>query len=240
MDTLGFGASDGPAGPWSIELFALGVLALCDALNIEQVALVGHHTGGVIALEVAARAPERVLSLVLSGTPFVDAQRRARVASSPPIDEVTPAPDGTHLPDLWAKRRPYYPSDRPDLLHRLVLDALKVFDRVEEGHRAVNAYRMEERISLVRAPALVLCGELDDFSHPDVPTLVERLPTARAETLAGTGVPSADHRPDLFAAAVLRFLDETSPPTEVLTTGDSDHARRQLPNPAMESHDFGT
>lgn len=207
MDTLGFGGSDRPDGPWTIELFASGVLALCDALGLDRVALVGHHTGGVIATEVAAREPGRVSALVLSGVPYVDAARRARVAARPPIDEVTPAPDGSHLRGLWANRAPYYPDDRPDLLNRLVRDALAVLDRVEEGHRAVNAYEMEKRIGLVTAPALVLCGELDAFSRPDMAALAARLPDARTELLPGTGVPSADHRPDLFAAAVARFLD---------------------------------
>ncbi|MEU6751026.1 alpha/beta fold hydrolase [Spirillospora sp. NPDC046719] len=207
MDTPGFGASDPPDGPWSIETFASGVLALCDALGLDRVALVGHHTGGVVATEVAARAPGRVSALVLSGVPYVDAERRAKVAARPPIDDVVPRPDGSHLRGLWDNRRSYYPDDRPDLLNRLVRDALNVLDGVEEGHRAVNAYAMEDRIGLVRAPALVMCGELDDFSRPDMAALAERLPGAATELLPGTGVPSADHRPDLFAAAVLRFLD---------------------------------
>ncbi|MEU7858300.1 alpha/beta fold hydrolase [Nonomuraea sp. NPDC049141] len=211
MDTLGFGASDRPAQEWSVELFAKGVLALCDALGLERVALVGHHTGGVIATEVAARAPERVSALVLSGVPYVDAARRAEVAHRPPIDAVTPRPDGSHLLDLWNNRRAYYPEDGSDLLNRLVRDALNVLDRVEEGHLAVNAYRMEERIGLVRAPALVLCGELDEFSRPDMAALAGRLPGARTELLPGTGVPAVDHRPDLFAAAVMRFLDHLLP-----------------------------
>lgn len=208
MDTLGFGASEPPADPWSIELFASGALALCDALGLERVALVGHHTGGVIATEMAAREPGRVSALVLSGVPYVDAARRAEVAGRRPIDEVTPRPDGSHLIGLWNNRRSYYPSDRPDLLNRLVRDALHVLDRVEEGHRAVNAYRMEDRIGLVRAPALVLCGEQDSFSRPDMAALAQRLPDVRTELLPGTGVSAVDHRPDLFAAAVTRFLDQ--------------------------------
>ncbi len=206
MDTLGFGASDRPGEPWTIELFASGALALCDALGLERIALVGHHTGGVVATEVAARAPERVRALVLSGVPYVDAARRERVAASPAIDEVQARDDGSHLSELWGKRASFYPADRPDLLQRLVRDALGVLDRVEEGHRAVNAYRMEERIGLVRAPSLVLCGELDTYSRPDMAALAARLPGAESELIPGTGVPAADHRPDLFAAAVAGFL----------------------------------
>src|ERR1700754_1460597 len=53
MDTVGFGASVKPAGPFSIDLFADGVDQLTDALGLDSYDLVGHHTGGVISVEVA-------------------------------------------------------------------------------------------------------------------------------------------------------------------------------------------
>ncbi|MCC8940661.1 alpha/beta fold hydrolase, partial [Bradyrhizobium sp. Arg68] len=49
MDTLGFGDSDRPADPPSIELWAQGALALLDALELPRAAIVGHHTGAAIA-----------------------------------------------------------------------------------------------------------------------------------------------------------------------------------------------
>jgi len=209
MDTLGFGASARTDQPFRIELFADAVDDLLDALDLDDVLLVGHHTGGVVALEVSARRGRRVSGLVLSGVPYVDGPRRARVAEAPPIDHVDVAPDGSHVGLLRAHRRAFYPPDRPDLLDRLLRDALGVLDRVEEGHAAVNRYRMEERIGSVAVPTLVVCGEQDAYSLPDVPRLVDGLtaaPVVRTTVLPGTGVPSVDHRPDLFAAAVLAEL----------------------------------
>jgi len=205
-DTLGFGSSDVPTVPWSIELFADGVVDLIGDLGLSAVALVGHHTGGVVALEVAAREPDLVEALVLSGTPYVDADRRARVATQPGIDEVPISDDGSHYQLLWNKRRDFYPADRPDLLRRLVTDAVKVGDRVEEGHRAVNAYRMEDRISLVGARTLVVCGDLDGYSLPDIPRLLAAIPGAREAVLHNVGVPSVDADPAQFAAVVEEFL----------------------------------
>lgn len=49
----------------SIEEMADWVIELMDALAIKQVHLVGHSQGGLIALEVASRAAERVSKLVL-------------------------------------------------------------------------------------------------------------------------------------------------------------------------------
>lgn len=208
-DTLGFGSSDVPADPWSIELFADGIEDLVDALELDAFALVGHHTGGVISMEVAARRPQQVRALVLSGVPYVDAPRRERVAQAPPIDGVPMSDDGSHYQALFDKRAPFYPADRPDLRHRLLADAVRVGDRVEEGHRAVNAYRMEDRIGLVQAPTLVLCAELDDFSMPDVPRHLERLQKAESAILPGVGVPSVDHDPESFARVVGEYLGRT-------------------------------
>lgn len=207
-DTLGFGSSDSPAGPWSVELFADGVQDLVDALGLDDFGLVGHHTGGVVSLEVAARWPDRVRALVLSGVPFVDAPRREAVRLRPSVDGVPISADGSHYQALWNKRVPFYPQDRPDLLRRLMVDAVRVGERVEEGHLAVNRYRMEDRIGLVLAPTLVLCGELDDFSRPDVPRLVDRIAGAEFGSLPGVGVASVDHDPMAFGSAINPFLSK--------------------------------
>lgn len=207
MDTLGFGASARPREPWSIELFADGVVDVIEALGLDGVVVVGHHTGAVVTVEVAARRHPNVAAIVLSGMPYVDAARRERVARRPPVDLVTPAADGSHLLALWNNRAGYYPPDRPDLLDRLVRDCLGVLDRVEEGHVAVNSYRMEERIGEVVAPSLVVCGELDDPSMPDQPQVISALGTEHSATLSGTGVAAVDHAPEQFAAAVVDFLE---------------------------------
>ena len=54
VDLPGMGASDPPAGAVSIEAMAAGVIGAIEGLGIERCDLVGHHTGGVVALEVAA------------------------------------------------------------------------------------------------------------------------------------------------------------------------------------------
>ena len=68
MDTVGFGDSYKPEKEGTIETFAEGVVAFLDAMSIPRTSIIGHHTGGVIAVEVAATHPERVEKLVLSST----------------------------------------------------------------------------------------------------------------------------------------------------------------------------
>ena len=213
MDTVGFGASARPTEDMSVERFADGVEDLLATLGIEQVVLVGHHTGGVVGLEVAARRPDLVRGLVLSGTPYVDAPRRELIVSRPPIDLVTVTEDGAHLQDLWQRRGAFYPAGHAEVLNRVLADALRVIDRVEEGHVAVNRYRMEDRIGLVTCPTVVVCGELDSYSLPDVPRLVEGIPHATEVVLPGTGVPSVDHHPEAFATVVTDFVGRLGPET---------------------------
>lgn len=205
MDTLGFGRSARIEAPWSIELFADGVLAMLDALELPRVALVGHHTGAVVAVEVAARRPDRVSALVLSGMPYVDEARRRSVRERPPIDHVRMDPSGSHLGALWDRRRDFYAPGQERFLGRYVADALEVLDRVEEGHVRVNEYRMEDRLSLVRARTLVVCGADDSYSLPDVPALIERL-GCDARVIDDAGVPLPEQQPERFACEVVDFV----------------------------------
>lgn len=209
MDTIGFGESDRPSGPSTVESFGDGVLAFMAAIGLERASIVGHHTGGVIAVQIAANHPGRVDKLVLSGTTCVDEEGRRRAAEWPPIDEVTFSPDGSHLMELWRKRQDYYPRDRPDLLQRLVIDGLKVLDRVEDGHVAVDTFHMEELLPRISCPTLLMCGTEDWAAFPDLPRLAAYLPHAKVVEVAGTGVPMVDHVPDQFAAIVMDFLTDS-------------------------------
>ena len=67
-DTRGHGASDAPAGEYSIEMLGNDILGLADALGISQFAFCGLSMGGAIGQWVAAHAPERVTHLVLANT----------------------------------------------------------------------------------------------------------------------------------------------------------------------------
>lgn len=66
VDAPGHGRSEGPALD-SIEALAEWVFALLDAAGAKNAALVGHSMGALIALEAAARRPERVRALALCG-----------------------------------------------------------------------------------------------------------------------------------------------------------------------------
>ena len=205
VDTIGFGASE-PIGDHRIETYASVLVEFLHALGLRQVALVGHHTGGLVAIETVAQAPGRVGALVLSSTPHYDAAGRARAAARPPIDQVTERPDGSHLAEFWRRRQAFYPPGRPDLLTRLVRDALAVGSAAEAGHEACRRYRLEDRAGLVRCPVLCLGASADPFAFPDTEPLAARFPQARVVVIEGGMVPLMEQRPEEVAEAISRFV----------------------------------
>jgi pimeloyl-ACP methyl ester carboxylesterase len=205
MDTIGFGGSARLARH-TVETYAAAALEFLDGLGLAATAVVGHHTGGVIALELAARAPARVTRLVLSSTPYLDAAARAKRRDRPPIDLVRTRPDGTHLTELWRRRQGFYPPDRPDLLTRFVRDALVLGDDVERGHEAVGRYRMEDRIGLVRCPVLCLGASADPYAFPDLRPLAAGIAAAQIAVIDGGMVPLLEQRPDEVVDVISRFL----------------------------------
>ena len=69
VDLPGHGRSAGaPLG--DVEALADWTLALLDAAGVQRTALVGHSMGSLIALEAAARAPQRVTRLMMVGSAY--------------------------------------------------------------------------------------------------------------------------------------------------------------------------
>jgi pimeloyl-ACP methyl ester carboxylesterase len=64
-DARGHGESGRPADGYAVADFTADALAVLDAEGIEQAVVVGHSMGGLHAIDLAARHPERVRALVI-------------------------------------------------------------------------------------------------------------------------------------------------------------------------------
>jgi pimeloyl-ACP methyl ester carboxylesterase len=213
MDTVGFGDSEPlPVGTDTIERWAAAAHELLAAFGIARAVVVGHHTGAAIAIEMAAMHPERMEALVLSAAPYVDAERRAAEPTRRIIDDVAVRSDGRHLVELWARRQPFYPENRRDLLERFMIDALKAGPRAAEGHRVVGRYIMEKRLPLVRCPALVIAPMADPHAYPHAAKVAAAIAGSRLVAIDGGMVPLPDQMPEVFASTVDDFLSHVASP----------------------------
>ncbi len=204
IDTLGYGDSDAATRSYSMSDYADSVAAFLDALSIERAAVLGKHTGAGIAVEFAARHPDRATALVAVGIPFWDAEEREQLRSVYAVPFELQE-DGGHLEQAWAKIRRRTPDATLEMVERSTVDMLKA-PRPMAAYDAVFDYDMEPRLSLIRCPALVIAGDGDALWKCSEPA-ARLIPDGTTHTFAGIGGYLIDLRTDDFVATVLDFLN---------------------------------
>lgn len=160
------------APPASVEDAAQFVVALLDAAGVDQAVLIGHSFGSLIALEVAARAPERVTHLAMVGTayPMVvspalldsalnDPQRAIAMVNTFSHSMMAPPPSSLG-PGTWL-----HGSSRA--LMRRVLASNREANVFHVGFKACNDYANgEAAMEKVQCPVMFLLGDADQMTPP--------------------------------------------------------------------------
>src|SRR5579863_7144608 len=68
IETRGHGASDAPPGDYDLDTLAADVVAAMDAAQVARAIVCGVSLGGMVAMALALKAPDRVDGLVLACT----------------------------------------------------------------------------------------------------------------------------------------------------------------------------
>ena len=187
MDLPGMGQSSSFGGEASIENYAAAVVIAIEHLDLERVTVCGHHTGGVVAIELTASRSDLVSGLIISSTPWIDADTRQARAKKSPIDSITVAPDGSHLIDLWEQRQPYYPASGK-YMNRFMRDAIRSENPVD-GHLAVGRYEMENSASQIDSPILIVEHSDDPFASAHTSSICAAFPNADFKAIPDGKVP---------------------------------------------------
>jgi pimeloyl-ACP methyl ester carboxylesterase len=168
FDTPGFGLSDLlQLEQPEIADFADALAETLDALDIEHTAVYGRHTGAQIAVEFAARHPDRCAMALTDGYPLfsgMDAWSKVDDYLQP----LRPTFDGAHLVWAWFRYRDqhvFWPwneqrlanrgdTDVPDLafLHRGVIELIEAGDSYRVGYAAAFRHRGREPLARLRVP----------------------------------------------------------------------------------------
>jgi 3-oxoadipate enol-lactonase / 4-carboxymuconolactone decarboxylase len=205
MDARGHGASDAPAGEYSLDLLADDALAVLDAAGVEQAVVCGVSLGGMIAMTLALKAPRRVSSLIPACTsPRMDEQTwRARIAAvqAGGTAAIAEAALGRFVSPAFAQT------------HADVVDSLRagLLAQSAEGYAgcgaAIRDMDLVGRLPAIATPTLVIGGERD-VSTPFADhgrRIAEAIPDAQT-SLLDAGHLAQVEAPTAFAAAVASFV----------------------------------
>ena len=198
--------------PASVEDASAAIVALLDAAGVQQAALVGHSFGSLIALETAARAPDRVSHLVLVGTAFpmrvspalLDASVSAPMKAIDMVNAFshsTLAPPPSALgPGTWL-----YGGSRA-LMRRVLASNPKV-NVFYTGFKACDSYANgEAAMEQVQCPTLFVLGSQDQMTPPKAAqSLVAKSKNARVVKLPA-GHSLMTEAPDGVLQALKDFL----------------------------------
>ncbi|MEE4273545.1 MAG: alpha/beta hydrolase [Thermoanaerobaculales bacterium] len=204
MDNPGYGCSDIPPRQPTVEEYADTVVELMDHLEISKAVLVGHHTGGILAIDIAARYPDRVDRLALSGPHYMDAEMREMLLKI--SKQWTVQPDGSHMQEKWDKFSGWV--DDPMIVHRVVTDLLRAGETSEYGHFSCADYLMENTLPKVNVPTLLIVGKNDFFANTPKNNIFEEIIPDNTKVMIEGGIFLPTESPEPFAEVVLEFLRE--------------------------------
>lgn len=210
-DMPGHGGAPWDGQPLSFERLAAALLGFLDAHGIGTAHLVGHSMGGMLALEVAARAPDRCASLALLGSAAMFGSADGSFQRAFLADRLGPLDAGQHLPDLAPALTAdlFLPETAPDLMADSI-DALAKMD--EAAYRAALAclVTFDRRAALpgLTMPVLCLAGEHDRQAPPlGVERMAGKIPGARFLCLRDAAHMMMLEAPDAVTNALRPGLD---------------------------------
>lgn len=204
-DHPGHGGSPVPRDPVEVEQIAGALLELVDELGVGRFSFCGLSLGGMVGMCLAARVPERVETLTLCCTGARLGRREEWLERAALVRA-----EGTGVLVERLRERWFTPEFRDGEVAQSYLDELSAIP--SEGYarccEAVGAFDFRDRLGRIEAPTLVLVGQEDPVTPPEVVELLSE-GIAGAETLV---LPHAAHlanveQPETVAAAVLRHAE---------------------------------
>jgi proline iminopeptidase len=223
-DHRGNGRSGRPSlSTLTLSQLAADADALRSHLDVEQVAVLGHSFGGLIALEYALAYPHRLSHLILVGTTAAfdyGDEIVAKIQHKRPPREVLaawgqPPPDDADnavmLRFLKARAPLYFVRHDPALVDCLFGRTVFSATASKRGSELVEGYSRVPRLGEIETPTLVLTGR-EDFIAP--PSQAERLgrgmPHAQVVIFEQSGHYPYVEEPDAFFAALRSWFGNLS------------------------------
>jgi 3-oxoadipate enol-lactonase len=203
-DLRGHGRAAGSPGPFTMADTADDLIGVLDALGLDRAHVVGLSYGGGIAQTAAVAHPQRFASLSLLATtdhPFGAFEARARSGESDGMAaQIVPSLTRWFTPGALAVNGWPVRYARERVLRGDATDWAAAW-------RSFIGLDVQGRLAGFRAPALVLAGELDASTTPEIMrAIADRIPGSVYRELPGTPHMQSLEQPELVAEALAAFL----------------------------------
>jgi len=209
-DLRGHGLSDLGTPPKLIDDHVEDLIAVMDHFGVERAPICGISVGGVIALGLAHRRPEKVESLILCCT-------GAKIGTTESWNERIAAVDkgGVGAVTESVLQRWFPPDSYREGGGALALARNMLSRTPAAGYVAtcvaLRDSDLTEAARAVSVPALCVAGEFDGSTPPALVRALKALvPGAQYREIAGAGHLPCLQRPDELAGLILDFLRENA------------------------------
>ena len=200
--------------PMTFPALSEALLAFLDRLGLDQVDLLGHSIGGMLAQDFVARNPSRVRTLVLSATTAAFGSRDGEFQKRFVAERLAPLDAGRTIPELAREFVPDLVGPAAD--PAAVPAATNAMSRVPEATyreaiRCLATFDARATLADIAVPVLLVAGEVDrNAPAPTMRRMGEKLRDARYMELPGTGHLAPLECPQAFEAALRDFLKTTT------------------------------
>lgn len=208
IDMPGFGMSDPCEHAPAISDYAEVIPAVLDAEEIASAALLGHHTGALVAAHAAVHYPERVTGVILNGPLLVTQALRDNFLSGLHKWEVgyQAQPHAAHMVELFDIRdRLAHGEVEPSRLSEYVVHSLIGRGAFWHGHHAAYMYDLKPTLMAIRQKGLILTNSGDNI-HAHAHQAAALRPDFEIASISGGGVDIVDTHTEAWASIICDFL----------------------------------
>lgn len=204
-DQRGHGASDAPAGSYSIDRLGRDVIELLDALQIEAVDFCGLSLGGMIGQWLGIREPRHLKRLILANTSSFMGPPSAWDARITLVRDQGIGPLAKASVERWFTQD--FAATGRDAMAPIAA-MLQATD--PQGYAgccaAIRDMDMRRTVALIQAPTLIIGGTQDPATPPPhSEALANAIPSAELVMLHAAHLANVE-KPDVFQATVASFL----------------------------------
>jgi pimeloyl-ACP methyl ester carboxylesterase len=213
-DLRGFGESDAPEGPYSMDLFADDLIGLMDHLQMEQAVISGMSMGGYVLFNILERYPERVkgaIFITTRATPDDEAAKARRLQLASEVRLY--GPQVVADPFIKILFAPGAETERPKLLEEVYGWMTGNDTRGVAGGLLAMRERKDysDMLSSINVPSLAIGAEFDQAAPPVTSTVIAAgIPGCRLNIIPGAGHLANLEDVKAFNNSVKEFLSSVS------------------------------